>query len=133
MTVKTKVIEQKVENSSGILPVFSNVTVTYPHYDIERIQEQRHKQFQYVCDKYKDEIPPNVSHNNVLLKSSTLWQIDIFHEGFLQNNRNRIHTNESTSILAMIANLADQRSTRTLFTMLFMETATIHGTTKPIL
>ena len=113
MDARTKAIDQKVENSSEILPVFSNVTVTYPHYDIERIQEQRHKQFQYVCDKYKDEIPPNVSHNHVLLNSA-LWQIEFSHEGFLQNNRNRIHTNESTSILAMLANLADQRSTGTL-------------------
>ena len=75
MEARTNAIDQKVENSSEILPVFSNVTVTYPHYDIERIQEQRHKQFQYVCDKYKDEIPPNVSQNHILFKSCTLWQI----------------------------------------------------------
>ena len=75
MDARTNAIEQKVENSSEILPVFSNVTVTYPHYDIERIQEQRHKQFQYVCDKYKDEIPPNVSPGNILLNSSVLCKV----------------------------------------------------------
>ena len=59
----TKAVEQKAETPSEILPVVSNVTSKPLHYDIERIQKQRHKQFQYVCEKYKDEIPPNVSHN----------------------------------------------------------------------
>ena len=65
---KTEAVEKKVEKPPEILPVVSNVTSKHLHYDIERIQEQRHKQFQYVCEKYKDEIPPNVSYYNVLLK-----------------------------------------------------------------
>ena len=64
--IKTKPIAQKVEKPPENVPVFPNVTSQHLHYDIERIQEQRHKQFQYVCDKYKDEIPPNVSHNQKL-------------------------------------------------------------------
>ena len=77
--VTTKPIAQKVEKPPENAPVtvLSNVTVTHPHYDIERIQEQRHKQFQYVCDKYKDQIPRNVSQSNISLKSSTLWQIEM--------------------------------------------------------
>ena len=75
--VKNQSIAQKVEKPPENVPVFSSVTVTHPHYDIERIQEQRHKQFQYVCDKYKDQIPRNVSQSNISLKSSTLWQIEM--------------------------------------------------------
>ena len=60
-------MEQNVEKPPENVSALSNIT-THLHHDIERIQEQRHKQFQYVCDKYRDEIPPNVSHHYALLK-----------------------------------------------------------------